>query len=853
MLGDRARCRYALRVRANLASIDACMRAVVAALVALAALFVGGCSQDTSEFDRIAMPTRFAMIRDTAQWVPEFDPLWWRPIDAAYADFDREVERIVRDRWAPLVEELNLAGQTPAPFAPNDARNRRARQRAIDNEVAAAERAMLARIDSELPPSADRFMALLTARIECERAVAVWAEPERPLPGPLEELSRIGVHRGDDATIEAAIIAYGEIAREGRRLVNERSKAYLEWTEDFIALDAALQQARASSTDGKGRPVDRAQKAVDRRLESMRSARAQTTESLRMKLLDAGDAFARAIADDTVREEFTERLEADLHEGMSTRRTLEMYARLAERVIAQAHPDEPARIESFRADVAQGLEVQDTKRSLLRSNDPAVRKAAYQELSAMPGKIIESAGKKLDERLGRRLFWQAVRVDLGQVGEEDAVAAVFANDPPQPADPNPADAPDAIAEAAGGADRLAFYGTALSPRVLRMMSAGLGLDGARQTEFDAIVEEETRRLLATVPTEAKRVDDAGRTLDRGQAPADEAALRTTVREAMSEVRSATAAMLARNRDANARVLDAAMRIAEVDASHPVIVEASIELELLAHIGSRGLGQRRGRRELEGFAGVTVECYSNPFAVARLMDASDGERDTAVALIAAHAEDLVANAQSTRERMLENLAKFLELVATRERRAEFGLPPWQLEVASPEAVELRFMIIDEIREVLGPEVAIAYERCWRRLERPALEQQRVAEILRIGGLLERGGRDPLLDQPLDPLLAVSLRGALAAAEGTRERATRATHRWRANTVVGERLDSPEQWRLAIFSEPLGAFLYSQIADADNRGVATCELLSAMAGQHDALADAVRIRERPIVKTIRPWWP
>jgi hypothetical protein len=37
MLGDRARCRYALRVRANLASIDACMRAVVAALVALAA------------------------------------------------------------------------------------------------------------------------------------------------------------------------------------------------------------------------------------------------------------------------------------------------------------------------------------------------------------------------------------------------------------------------------------------------------------------------------------------------------------------------------------------------------------------------------------------------------------------------------------------------------------------------------------------------------------------------------------------------------------------------------------------------------------------------------------------------
>lgn len=832
-------------MRASLSSIDACVRAVAAALFALAALFVGGCSQDTSEFDRIAMPTRFALIRDTAQWVPEFDPSWWKAIDAAYADFDREAERIVRDRWAPLVEELNLAGQTPAPFAPNEARTRRARQRAIDSEVAAAERAMLARIDSELPAGADRFMALLTARIECERAVAVWAEPERPLPGPLEELSRVGVHRGDDATLEAAIIAYGEIAREARRLANERSRAYLEWTEDFVALDAALQQARANSPDGKGRPVDRAQKAVDRRLESMRSARAQTTESLRMKLLEAGDAFARAIADDTVREEFIERLEADLHEGMSTRRTMEMYARLAERVIAQAHPDDPARIESFRADVARGLELQGSKRSLLRSNDPAVRKAAYDELSAMPRSIIESAGKKLDERLGRRLFWQAVRVDLGQIGEEDAVAAVFANEPPQPADPNPADVPEAIAEAAGGADRLAFYGTALSPRVLRTLGAGLGLEGALQIEFDAIVEDETKRLLESVPPEAKRVDDAGRSLDRGGPPADEAALRSTVREAMSEVRSATTTMLARNRAANARVIEAAMRIAEVDASHPLIVEASIELEMLAHIGSRGLGQRRGRRELEGFAGVTVECYSNPFAVARLMDASDGERDTAVALIAAYGEELIAAAQSTRERMLDNLEKFLELVVTRDRRAQFGLPPWKLEVASPEAIELRFKIVAEIGEVLGPEVALAYERCWRRLERPALEQQRAAEILRIRGVLERGG--------IDPLLEVSLRGALAAAEGARERAVRATHRWRANTVVGERLDSPDQWRTAIFSEPLGAFLYSQIADADDRGAAICELLAAMSGEPDAVLDAARIRERPIVKTIRPWWP
>ena len=845
MLGDRARCRYALRVRANLASIDACMRAVVAALVALAALFVGGCSQDTSEFDRIAMPTRFALIRDTAQWVPEFDPLWWRPIDAAYADYDREVERIVRERWAPFVDELNLAGQTPAPFAPNEARTRRGRQRGIESDLLAVERELLARIDSELPASAGRFMALLTARIECERAVAVWAEPERPLPGPLEELARVGVHTGDDAVLEAATMAYGEIAREARRLSNDRARAYLDWTEEFGPLDATLQQARANSPDGKGRPVDRAQRSLDRRLEALRAARAETTETLRMKLLDVGDTFARAIADEAVRAEFIERLEADLHEGMSTTRTMEMYARLAERVIAEAYPDEPSRIDAFRADVARGLELQRTKRSRLRSEDPAQRKAAYEELAKMPGAIIESAGKKLDERLGRRLFWQAVRVDLGQVGEDEAVRAIFSQDPPQPADPNPADAPDAIAGAVGGLERVAFYGTALSPRVLRSLSAGLGLEGERKAQFDALVEEETQRLLEVVQAEAARIDVALKGADRGAAPADAESMRAIVQEAMSELRAGTSAMLARNRAANARVIETAVQIAGVDERHPVIAEATVELDLLALIGSRGLGQRAGRRELEGFAGVTVECYSNPFAVARLMDAADGERDAAAALVASHGDELIEAAKATREAMLDNVGDFLKLITSRERGREFGLPPWQPKVAAPQAVELRFKIVDEIGAVLGPDAARAYERCWRRLERPALERPRAAAVTRVQGVIERAG--------VDPVLETALRAALAASDGTRDAAVRATHLWRANTVVGERLESPDQWRIAIFGEPLGAYFYSRIADADDRGLATCEVLAAMAESTDALADAVRISERPIVKTMRPWWP
>lgn len=801
-----------------------------------------GCSQDTSEFDRIALPARFAAIRDTAQWVPEFDPAWWRPIDAAYAEYDRTVEGIVRERWTPLLEELNLAGQTPTPFAPDDARTRRARQRSIENEVSAAEQAFIARIDSELPAAADRFIALLSARLECARAVAVWAEPERPLPGPLEELARVGVHAGDDAILEAATRLYLDIAREARRLANERAKAYLAWTEDFGALDAALQQARANAPDGKGRPVDRAQRALDRRLEAMRTVRADTTEELRMTLLAAGDDFARAIADESVRAEFVERLEADLHEGMSTVRTMEMYARLAERVIAEAHPDDSARIEEFRADVARGLELQRAKRPLLRSDDPAVRKEAYQALAKMPRDILESAGKKIDERLGGRLFWQAVRVDLGQIGEDDAVKAVFAQDPAPPADPNPADAADELRRAAGSSEQLAFYGTALSPRVMRSLSAGLGLEGDGQTAFDALVAAETTRLLDEQNAEFERVNAATKGLDRGGAVADAESMRVAAQEAMAEVRAGTAAMLSRNRAANARVLEAAADIAGVDASHPVLVEARIELELLAHIGSRGLGQRSGRRELEGFAGVTVECYTSPFVVARLMDASDGEREAALALIAARGDDLIEAAQATRSGMVDTLGDFMKLVLARERGREFGLPPWQPKVASPQAVELRFAIVEEIESVLGPEVARAYERCWRRLERPALERPRSAAVGRVSGVIERGG--------VDPFLEAALRAALAASDGTREAAVRAVHRWRANTVVGERVDSPEQWRVAIFSEPLGAFLYSRIADADDRGLATCEALAALAESTDALADAVRIRERPLVKTLRP---
>ena len=824
------------------AAVAARFFALVAACI-VAGVTVVGCGRERSELERIALPARFDLVRDTAQWIPEFDVAWWKAIDAAYAEYDAEVERIARERWEPFAVELSMASQRAGAFDPDDAHDWRSAQRAVDDALALAERAFIARIDVELPDGADRFIALLSARIEWQRETAVWAEYGRPLPGPLEELSRVGVHAGDDAVVPEATEIYRGLARDARRLAAERAKAYLDWAEEFVTLDATLRDMRAKSPNGAGRQVDRAQRALDRRLEAMRAVRAETTEALRMKLLDAGDRFARAIVDDAVRAEFIERLEADLHEGMSTTRTMEMYARLAERVIARAKPDEPALIEAFRADVARGLELQRTKRARLRSDDPAERMAVYKELSGMPGAIIESARKKLDDRLSGRLFWQAVRVDLGQADEDAAFAAIFADDPPRFADPSPADATDALTAAAGGAQQLVVYGSGLSPRVVRVLAAGLGIEGEGQVEFDAIVADETGRLAEALRIQSKRVEEVVRGIDRrGEPFSDRDQMRSAVAELMGTVRGAMSATLAANRAANERVIGAAVRIAGASGDEPVVAEARLELELLARIGSRGLGQRSGRGELEAIAGATVECHTSPLAVARLMDVAEGERDAAIALILTHEEELIAQADAARAGMLENLADFLRILASGERAAEFGLPLWRAKLAAPGAVELRFRIVDEIETVLGPEVALAYERCWRRLERPELEPARIAAIARIESMLGAPGMDPVAGSLLDAIQIAS--------QATRDKAVRAVHRWRATRIVGDRMDSADQWRTAAPSEPVGALLHSRIRDGDERAVALCQAAARFAGADEALADAFLIRERPIVRTLRP---
>jgi hypothetical protein len=65
-----------------------------------------------------------------------------------------------------------------------------------------------------------------------------------------------------------------------------------------------------------------------------------------------------------------------------------------------------------------------------------------------------------------------------------------------------------------------------------------------------------------------------------------------------------------------------------------------------------------------------------------------------------------------------------------------------------------------------------------------------------------------------------------------------------------LRTDDDWRMANFSEPLGALLYSRIADADDRGVAACEAIVALVGARAGFADAFENRERPIVRTLRP---
>jgi hypothetical protein len=827
---------YALRVRPI---------ALLALLVA-AMLVTAGCGRETGEFERIAQPARFTLVRDAAQWTPGFDPSWWTAIEAAYAEFDADAERIVRTRWNALAAEAAAADQAANPPEPEAAGAWRAQRRAIDAELAAAERDFIARIDAALPAAADRFVALLAARIDCARAAAVWEQPARPLPGPLEVLSRVGVHAAGDAEIDAAIDAYGRIAREARRLTESRFRAYIAWTEDFGALSAALEDAREAARVETGKPegarVEEAQEAFEARTHAMRAVRAETTESLRLSLLAAGDAFAAVIADESVRAEFTERLEADLHEGMSTTRTMKMYGRLAERAILAAHPDDPARLEAFRADLARGLELQRTRRAALRSPDKAERRAAYRELAEMPSSILSSASDRLGDHLGGRLFWQAVAVDLGQKDEGEAFAAIFAEDQPPIVDAAPADADAALVEAMGSAGRLAFS-TALSPRVLRGLAQELVLDSARQTELDARVAEETNALAEAMREASTRNEAAMRGLGGADgAPPDEDARRRRVRDAMQAIRGSAAAVLSRSRAANAHILDDFARLGGVARDHPVLAEAAVELELLALIGSRGLGQAQGRSELERFGGVTVECYSSPFEIARTMDASEADRGAALALIAARGDELIDAAEATRAAMLDNLERFLDAITRGPRRARAGEPPWRASLASQAAVDIRFAIPEDLGEVLGPAVAQAYERRRRALEQPTLARPRAAAIARLEATLASGELDPVTDS--------ALRAALAAAEARHEAAVRAAHRWRATTVVRDSMDSIEQWRDRAFDEPLGVYLFGRIDDADARALALCEAIAASTGAIERVSDATRIRERPTVRTLRP---
>lgn len=816
-------------------------------LLLVAVLSTAGCGRETGEFERIAHPARFALLRETAQWAPGFDPSWWTAIDAAYAAYDGEAERIVRARWNVLAREASAADQSANPPEAGAATAWRARQRAIDAELAAAERDLVARIDAELPPAADRFIALLAARIECARATAVWADHMRPVPGPLEVLARVGMHAADDALCAAAIEGYDRIAREARRLSERRYAGFIAWTEDFGALDEALVAARerelAETGEPEGARVGVAQEALQARVLAMREERAETTESLRLTLLAVGDDFAAVIEDEAVRADFLERLEADLHEGMSTARSLEMYGRLAERAIRAAHPGDEARLEAFRTELARGLALQRERRAQLRSTDESVRREAYRELSQMPGRILSSASDRLGQQLSGRLFWAAVLVDLGYADEDEAVDGIFAEDARGIVDQGPADADQSLVEAVGGAEQLAFLGTALSPRVLRELGQGLGLAAPQQGQLDLLAERETDALAAALQAEAARIAEALRGLDRGEGgfPDDDARHRAVDR-AMQAIRASAASTLALHRSANARVLAEAERLGGFGREHPALVEATIELELLAHIGSRGLGQTAGRRQLETFAGVTVECYSNPFAVARLMEASDADRAAALALIAARGGELVASAQATRVAMLANLAGFLDALTRGPRRSVAGEPPWRPPIASREAVELRFAVAEDLAEALGPEVAQAYGRCWRTLEQPALATSRAAAIARIASIVERGDADPVTE--------AALRVVIAASKETREDAVRAAHRWRATTVVRDSMDSWEEWRNRAFDEPLGLFLLGRIDDADQRALARCDAIAASTGATSRVSDATRIRERPVSRTFRP---
>ena len=822
------------------------IRLLCCALAVFTLLGSVGCGGSAHNFERIAMPIRFADVRDSAAWSPHFRTEWWKPIDAAYERYDDAIERIVREQWESFALEATLARQQLNPGDAEVARQHWAKNQRITRALSEAEATFVSELETTLPREARTFVELLRARSTFWRATGFWADSTQRMAGPLEVLALSGRRAVDAQTIEAAIVAYSNLAALADRTRLRCAQDAIAFMEDAPALTLAIQVAK-----GEARTIAEAAWEA-RQKQHWRDERGRADEALRLGLLREGRAFSAAITDEKLREWFNERLDATLHDGMRSSASIRAFARLAARAIVRRKPDEPALVVELNLAVDQVLERQRVLRTALASGSSAERQRTFEAIVALPAGIVEVLKRAVGDDVLWKLAIGTIDIEAGERSEDEVLEAALAETVVVSDETPPTPRVSEEMEKVRDRGMRTIVGFPLSPIVVRELSARLALNEEDTRALDELRSSETKRAIEASTDAIASIKTGFETLGSKQKTAEPD---VAVRQFMASLRSIAARIRATDRAANEVVLSRAAEFARVEADDPRIEVARVEFELLGAVGTDTAND-----EVEAIGGITPEALANPFEVLRRMRIEPTARASAEDIILIARAELIAAADEAHTDILNNVGRFLIVLLDAQRgQAELAagkLPKskklWRPALAGSHAAELRFRLADEFNAVLGEAFAQAYLIEFRQLTEPGLSPPQPRAFWELDAYAAGRGLAPAARAASAPLRD-SLAIVLDAADDRRASAQLALHTWRGQWVRLESLNSPEEWARIGFASPLAAYLRSQSNDADERALAECAVFLDFPA---APTEAVRALARAPValpRAMKPYFP
>jgi hypothetical protein len=852
-------------------------------LIALA-LIPCACGADTYDLKRIGTPIRFRELRETAAWVPNFQPSWWNDVEAVWDVYEQEIARIARDEWDPFVRTLQDFEQTGFPTDRQDASALWQTHRRLQRVLGDAEAALVLALDERLPSDADAFIELVRQRMMFWRAASQWTPHAARPAGPLEVLALDGGARPDAAVVAAATQAYARLQPAAIRAAEARYAAYLNYCEDLVTFQNEIDAATAArdqatgkkATDAANARLDRAVKRREQREKRLRDRdRRAADEELRVALLREGRLFAESLSDAPLpltheafpdepapsrRSDFCERLDAFLHSGVRSAPSLRAMRAVALRLLEETASDDTgtdntgtdntgtdtgqensARAAAVRDAFANYFRRQAPLRERLASPDVDARRKAYEELVA----LVEPLYGVLREQLGAEriagIEGASQAVAAGTSSTRDAVLRILEPKPVK-AVKAPIDDDDQEGIARRENERM-FLGAPLAPRVMTTLASRLALDEGASLELMAIREMEAKRIAELtrplLDAVGQRLRIIGEDMSIGGPDA-------RARAAMREVRSTLERTRSIDRAANERVLAEAARLGGVGADDARIATARLELDLLSIIGS----QRRSR-EAQGVVGTPPEAIVNPFEIVRLMDIDEATRDAAESLVLDRAMELRAAHAELEVLVARNMENFFHRMFLAGNGSRRLTEAWYPELAGKSAMALRFAIGDEIRNVLGEDAGDAYFERLRAWCQPGMEPPRPDAIR----LLDRFAAGVALDnekRAATEAMRVIVAEFVESTDEARARELRALHVLRAASIRGNDLEGAGAWDEVAGVLPSVAVARARIADLDERVVARCEVLLETEEGCEMGLDATRHRAARLPQRLSPYF-